>query len=96
LDFLDLERAVLVTLSTQTPDVPSGNVFATKTKYLFTWAPNNQTRFLMTCNIEWTGKSWLKGEFDRSSLSIKSTNANGEQALLKRVLLTVKPPSEMT
>lgn len=61
LDFLDLEKAVLVTLSTQTPDVPSGNVFATKTKYLFTWAANNQTRFLMTCTIEWTGKSWLKG-----------------------------------
>lgn len=63
LDFLDLEKAVLVTLSTQTPDVPSGNVFATKTKYLFTWAPGNQTRFLMTCTIEWTGKSWLKGTF---------------------------------
>lgn len=63
LDFLDLEKAVLVTLSTQTPDVPSGNVFATKTKYLFTWAPGNQTRFLMTCTIEWTGKSWLKGLF---------------------------------
>jgi hypothetical protein len=62
LDFLDLEKAVLVTLSTQTPDVPSGNVFCTKTKYLFTWAPNNQTRFLMTCTIEWSGKSWLKGK----------------------------------
>lgn len=63
LDFLDLEKAVLVTLSTQTPDVPSGNVFATKTKYLFTWAAGNQTRFLMTCTIEWSGKSWLKGGF---------------------------------
>lgn len=62
LDFLDLEKAVLVTLSTQTPDVPSGNVFATKTKYLFTWAAGNQTRFLMTCTIEWSGKSWLKGK----------------------------------
>lgn len=62
LDFLDLEKAVLVTLSTQTPDVPSGNVFTTKTKYLFTWAANNQTRFFMTCTIEWSGKSWLKGE----------------------------------
>lgn len=62
LDFLDLEKAVLVTLSTQTPDVPSGNVFTTKTKYLFTWAANNQTRFLMTCTIEWSGKSWLKGK----------------------------------
>lgn len=62
LDFLDLEKAVLVTLTTQTPDVPSGNVFSTKTKYLFTWAPGNQTRFFMSCGIEWTGKSWLKGK----------------------------------
>ena len=61
LEYLDLEKAVLVTLSTQTPDVPSGNVFAVKTKYLFTWASGNQTRFLMTCTIEWSGKSWLKG-----------------------------------
>ena len=63
LDFLDLEKAVLVTLTTQTPDVPSGNVFSVKTKYLFTWAAGNTTRFYMTCTIEWTGKSWIKGEF---------------------------------
>ncbi|KAL3474568.1 hypothetical protein BJX99DRAFT_231579 [Aspergillus californicus] len=68
LDFFDLEKAVLVTLSTQTPDVPSGNVFCTKTKYLFTWAPNNQTRFLMTCTIEWSGKSWLKGPIEKGAI----------------------------
>ncbi|PYI31543.1 hypothetical protein BP00DRAFT_168859 [Aspergillus indologenus CBS 114.80] len=68
LDFLDLEKAVLVTLSTQTPDVPSGNVFCTKTKYLFTWAANNQTRFLMTCTIEWSGKSWLKGPIEKGAI----------------------------
>lgn len=68
LDFLDLEKAVLVTLTTQTPDVPSGNVFSTKTKYLFTWAANNQTRFFMTCTVEWTGKSWLKGPIEKGSL----------------------------
>lgn len=61
MDVLDLERAVLATLTTQTPDVPSGNVFCVKTKYLLTWASNNQTRFVMTCAIEWSGKSWLKG-----------------------------------
>jgi len=61
LDFLDLDKAVLVTVTTQTPDVPSGNVFSVKTKYLLTWAPGNSTRFYMTCAIEWTGKSWLKG-----------------------------------
>lgn len=62
LDFFDLEKAVLVTLSTQTPDVPSGNVFCIKTKYLFTWAPGNATRFFMSCTIEWSGKSWIKGK----------------------------------
>ncbi|KAL4980158.1 hypothetical protein BDW66DRAFT_71036 [Aspergillus desertorum] len=73
LDFLDLEKAVLVTLSTQTPDVPSGNVFTTKTKYLFTWAANNQTRFLMTCTIEWSGKSWLKGPIEKGAIDGQGT-----------------------
>ncbi|KAI9929808.1 hypothetical protein ASPWEDRAFT_101336 [Aspergillus wentii DTO 134E9] len=68
MDFLDLEKAVLVTLSTQTPDVPSGNVFCTKTKYLFTWAPGNQTRFFLTCTIEWSGKSWLKGPIEKGAV----------------------------
>lgn len=61
LDALDLEKAVSVTISTQTPDVPSGNVFSTKTKYCLTWAEGNSTRIQMNCAIEWTGKSWLKG-----------------------------------
>ncbi|KAJ5145824.1 uncharacterized protein N7515_000388 [Penicillium bovifimosum] len=75
LDFLDLEKAVLVTLSTQTPDVPSGNVFATKTKYLFTWAANNQTRFLMTCTIEWSGKSAIDGQTSFGNDLIKALQA---------------------
>ena len=61
LDFFDLEKAVTVTVSTQTPDVPSGNVFSVKTRYCLTWAENNSTRLVMNCAIEWTGKSWLKG-----------------------------------
>ena len=61
LDFIDLERSISVTSTTQTPDVPSGNVFSTKTKFCFMWAPGNATRLLMNCQIEWTGKSWLKG-----------------------------------
>lgn len=68
LEFFDLEKAVLVHMTTQTPDVPSGNVFSVKTRYLLTWGPNNGTRFLMSCFIEWTGKSWIKG---RSSDSFK-------------------------
>lgn len=88
LDFLDLEKAVLVTLSTQTPDVPSGNVFACKTKYLFTWAPNNQTRFLMTCTIEWSGKSWLKGPIEKGAIDGQGTFGN---ELVKALQVGVAP-----
>jgi hypothetical protein len=61
IEAFDLEKAVSITVTTQTPDVPSGNVFSTKTKYCLTWAEGNATRMLMNCTIEWTGKSWLKG-----------------------------------
>ncbi|KAJ5165011.1 uncharacterized protein N7500_006841 [Penicillium coprophilum] len=88
LDFLDLEKAVLVTLSTQTPDVPSGNVFATKTKYLFTWAAGNQTRFLMTCTIEWSGKSWLKGPIEKGAIDGQTTFGTD---LLKALQVGVVP-----
>ena len=57
----DLEKAVTVDCSTQTPDVPSGSVFTTKTRYCFMWGPDNSTRMIASCTIEWTGKSWLKG-----------------------------------
>ena len=63
IDAIDLEKAVSVTVSTQTPDVPSGNVFTTKTKFCLTWAPGNATRIFVNSTVEWTGKSWLKGEF---------------------------------
>ncbi|CAL5871892.1 uncharacterized protein PFLUO_LOCUS6146 [Penicillium psychrofluorescens] len=89
LDFLDLEKAVLVTLTTQTPDVPSGNVFSTKTKYLFTWAAGNQMRFLMTCTIEWTGKSWLKGPIEKGAIDGQTTFGN---ELVKALKMGVVPP----
>jgi hypothetical protein len=63
LDALDLEKSVSVTIATQNPDVPSGNVFSVKTRYCLMWAEGNSTRLLITNVIEWTGKSWLKGNF---------------------------------
>ena len=62
LDFLDLEKSASVTASTQTPDVPSGSIFVTKTRFCFMWAPENQTRVVMNYALEWSGKSWLKSK----------------------------------
>ncbi|KAI9667004.1 MAG: hypothetical protein M1829_005611 [Trizodia sp. TS-e1964] len=67
IDAFDLEKAVSVTVVTQTPDVPNGNLFSVKTKYCLTWAENNSTRLLMNCTIEWTGKSWLKSPIEKGA-----------------------------
>ncbi|KAH9827673.1 glucosyltransferase, myotubularin and putative membrane-associated protein domain protein [Teratosphaeria destructans] len=63
----DLERAVTVDCSTATPDVPSGGAFTTKTRYCLMWGPNNSTRMIANCTIEWTGKSWLKGPIEKGA-----------------------------
>ena len=69
LESIDLEKAVSITSSTQTPDVPSGNVFATKTHFCMMWAPGNATRLVINFTIEWTGKSWLKGKYKNLGLA---------------------------
>ena len=74
LDSFDLEKAVSITQSTQTPDVPSGNVFATKTHFCLMWAPGNATRLVINFTIEWTGKSWLKGKPIHATYSYRSDN----------------------
>ncbi|KAI9673859.1 MAG: hypothetical protein M1817_002065 [Caeruleum heppii] len=67
LDAMNLEKAVSVTITTQTPDVPSGNAFSVKTRYCLMWAEGNATRLLINCTIEWTGKSWLKGPIEKGA-----------------------------
>jgi hypothetical protein len=48
--------------TTKTPDVPSGGVFSVKTKTCLTWAGGSSTKVLVTTQVDWTGKSWVKGE----------------------------------
>lgn len=74
LDTLDLEKSVNVSITTQNPDVPSGNVFSVKTKYCITWAENNMTHVVVNCTIEWTGKSWLKGTSAAMTFSMAFAN----------------------
>ncbi|KAK7206824.1 hypothetical protein BZA70DRAFT_255488 [Myxozyma melibiosi] len=67
LTFWDFNDHVTVVVSTETPDVPNGNLFVTKTKYCITWAENNTTRMLIMCTVEWSGKSWIKGPIEKGA-----------------------------
>ncbi|OCT54688.1 GRAM domain protein [Cladophialophora carrionii] len=83
LDAFDLEKSVSVTCSTQTPDVPSGSAFSTKTRYCLSWAPGNQTRLQMNCTVEWTAKSWLKGPIEKGA-------ADGQQQYGDQLMKVLK------
>ncbi|RBR21608.1 uncharacterized protein FIESC28_04876 [Fusarium coffeatum] len=83
LEVLDLEKSVNLSCSTQTPDVPSGNVFAVKTKYCLSWAENNSTRVQMNCTIEWSGKSWLKGPIEKGATDGQTTYGKDLFAAIK-------------
>ncbi|KAA8911705.1 hypothetical protein TRICI_003720 [Trichomonascus ciferrii] len=63
----DLEKRVVVVTATQTPDVPSGGSFVTKSRYSLAWGENNQTKLLFSFWTEWSGKSWIKGAIERGS-----------------------------
>ena len=75
-DAFDLEKAVTITSTTQTPDVPSGNIFVVKTRFCLTWASGNATHFQMSCTIEWSGKSWIKGAIEGGANAGQTTYAN--------------------
>ncbi|KAK5118279.1 hypothetical protein LTR62_002792 [Meristemomyces frigidus] len=79
----DLEKAVSIDCGTQTPDVPSGNVFTTRTRYCLMWGPGNSTRMIANCTVEWTGKSWLKSVIDKGAL-------DGQQDYIKSLVAAVK------
>ncbi|UKZ85321.1 uncharacterized protein TrAFT101_001187 [Trichoderma asperellum] len=65
-DNIDYEKAVNVSVVTQNPDVPNGNIFRVKTKYCLSWGENNATRVQVNCTTEWSGKSWLKGTIEKN------------------------------
>ncbi|KAK6343055.1 hypothetical protein TWF718_008431 [Orbilia javanica] len=63
----DLEKAVTVVTYTQTPDVPSGGVFKVLTRTCLMWGDGNGTRIIMSCTVEWSGKSWIKGPIEKGA-----------------------------
>ncbi|KAL5383625.1 hypothetical protein DPSP01_005734 [Paraphaeosphaeria sporulosa] len=88
----NLDKAVTVLCSTQTPDVPSGNVFLVKTRYCLMWGPNNSTRIIMTFAVEWSGKSWLKGPIEKGANDGQMTYATALSAALRTAVVRNAAP----
>mgnify|MGYP002723267457 FL=1 len=65
IDFDDFCTAVT---TTRTPEVPSGNNFAVRTRLCFTWAEYGRTRLYVTCTVDWTGRSMIKSVIDKASV----------------------------
>lgn len=49
--------------TTRTPDVPSGGVFSVKTRTCIMWASAITSKIIVTTQVEWTGRSFIKGTF---------------------------------
>ncbi|KAF9225242.1 GRAM-domain-containing protein [Gyrodon lividus] len=66
--FCDFEGHVVMLTTTKTPDVPSGGVFAVKTRTCLMWASSISTRVIVTTQVEWTGRSFIKGLIEKSAI----------------------------
>ncbi|WFC94893.1 hypothetical protein MBRA1_001531 [Malassezia brasiliensis] len=65
---IDFDDFCTTMTTTQTPDVPSGSSFYIKTRTCFMWAEHGHTRLLVTCAVEWTGRSMIKSIIDKASI----------------------------
>ncbi|KIJ66525.1 hypothetical protein HYDPIDRAFT_86731 [Hydnomerulius pinastri MD-312] len=66
--FCDFEDHVVMLTTTRTPDVPSGGVFAVKTRTCIMWASSISTRVIVTTQVDWTGRSFIKGLIEKSAI----------------------------
>ncbi len=58
----DFDEYISTMTTTRTPDVPSGGVFAVKTRTCVMWASPVSSRVLITTQVEWSGRSFIKGK----------------------------------
>ncbi|KAH7911600.1 hypothetical protein BJ138DRAFT_1150266 [Hygrophoropsis aurantiaca] len=64
----DFDDHVIMLTTTRTPDVPSGGVFAVKTRTCLMWASSISTRVIVTTQVDWTGRSFIKGLIEKSAI----------------------------
>ena len=57
----DLDNYISMFMMTHTPDVPTGSVCSVKTQTCITWASSASSRVVVSTQVEWTGRSFIKG-----------------------------------
>lgn len=66
---VEFDNYVTTLTTTTTPDVPSGGSFSVKTKTCITWeGSGNVSHILVTCQVEWTGRSMIKGIIEKACI----------------------------
>lgn len=86
IESLDYNSVINVISTTKTPDVPSGNAFNVKTRYVMTWGANNTTDLVVSFKVDWTGTSWVKSMIDKSCLSGQEEATKVLIPLVKKVV----------
>ncbi|RIA84039.1 hypothetical protein C1645_785068 [Glomus cerebriforme] len=88
----DFDNYVTNVSTTTTPDVPSGNSFCVKNRICIMWAGANESRIIVTCSIEWSKSSWLKGTIERACIDGQQTYWKDLAQAIKKYIAT--HPSE--
>ncbi|AEY95293.1 FABR231Wp [Eremothecium gossypii FDAG1] len=65
----DYEDYINVVNTTKTPDVPSGNSFSVKTRYMFKWESPTTSLLKVSFWVEWVGSSWIRSMVNNSCKS---------------------------
>ncbi|KAF8641191.1 hypothetical protein AX17_000826 [Amanita inopinata Kibby_2008] len=64
----DPDDYVTMLTTTRTPEVPSGGVFSVKTRTCIMWASAVSSKIVVTTQVEWTGRSFIKGIIEKSAI----------------------------
>ncbi|KAJ7638239.1 hypothetical protein FB45DRAFT_740332 [Roridomyces roridus] len=65
---LDFDDYTSTITTTKNPDVPSGGVFSVKTRTCIMWATALSSKVVVTTEVEWTGRSFIKGIIESSAI----------------------------
>ncbi|KAH8110583.1 hypothetical protein DFH11DRAFT_1619082 [Phellopilus nigrolimitatus] len=66
--YCDFDDYICTLTTTRTPDVPSGGAFAVKTRTCIMWASPVTTKVIVTTQVDWTGRSFIKSLINGSAL----------------------------